>query len=70
MNNEKDIQTMVSEIHKALIGDEYRKEGIVHKVDNHEKRLDKHDYFIWIIMGAVGLILFWLEFGDKVKEIL
>ena len=46
MPEEKDVKQMVSEMHKALIGDEYRKEGIIDKVDNHEKKLKKHDNYI------------------------
>ena len=70
MDGDKNLETMVSEIHKALIGDEYRKEGIVHKVDKHDKKLNKLEYFVWVITGAVGFILFWLKFGDNIKDIL
>lgn len=70
MKESKDLETMVTEIHKALIGDEYRKEGIVHKVEKHESKLRKHDYFVWLISGAVAFIIFWLKFGDIIKEII
>lgn len=66
----KELSQQISEIHKALIGDEYRPEGLVKCVDRHDKTLKKHDRYIWAIVGAYLLAVFLLSFGDKIINLL
>lgn len=67
---DKDLSQMVSEIHKALVGDEYRKDGLINKVESHEKKLNRHDIYIWMITGGFGVVAFLLKFGDKILSVI
>lgn len=67
---EEELKQMVKDMHRALCGDEYNKEGIVHKVTKHEARLDKHDRIIYGIIGAYLFLVFLLTFGDKLIRLL
>ena len=69
MDAEKEIREMVSEIHKALVGDQYREEGLIKKVDRHDKKISRHDSYIWAIVGAYLLLIFLLSYGEKIAEI-
>ena len=54
------IETDVNEIKTALLGNKYMKEqGMVHKVENHEERLERIEKVLqngkWLVVGlSVG----------------
>lgn len=63
---EKDLKTMVHEIHKALVGDEYGSEGLVNTVKRHDKKLGKIDRYIYGIIGAYAFLIFILMYGSTI----
>ena len=70
MDEDKDIKQMVSEMHKALIGDEYRKEGIIHKIDNHEKRLGRIEKYV-VGLSAIGAFIYaTIKIGSGILEMI
>lgn len=70
MDEHKDLRSMVEEIHKALVGDVYREEGLIKKVDRHDKRLKSHDNYIYGIIGAYFLLIFILKYGKTLIELI
>ena len=70
MEDYNELKEMVSEIHKALIGDQYREEGLIKKVDRHDKKIVKHEAYIYMIIGAYLLLVFLLSFGTKLHDLL
>jgi len=63
---DEDIKKMVSEMHKALIGDEYRKEGIVHKLDNHETRISRLEKYGIGAAAIGGFIYTVIKIGNQI----
>jgi hypothetical protein len=70
MIDDKELKEMVAEIHKALVGDQYREEGLIKKVDRHDKKLIRHDSFIWAIIGAYLFLIFLITYGEKLVKLL
>lgn len=67
---EEDIKQMVKEMHRALIGDEYRKEGIIHKIERHEKRISRMEKYV-IGITAIGAFVFaTIKIGSQIISML
>lgn len=68
--SEKKLEQLVDEIHKALIGDEYREEGLIQTVSKQGKRIDRIEKYIYAGAGIYTFILFALTYGDELLKIL
>ena len=70
MDDIQEIKSQVKDIHRALIGDEYHEKGLIHKVSETEKRVDKHDKLIWLISGGCTFLIFFVKYFDKMVNFL
>ena len=64
-----DLKQKVDEIHKALVGDQYREESYLKKVDRHDKKLVQHDSYFYMFAGAYFLLVFLFAYGDKILSL-
>jgi len=55
----KELSEDLKDIRKAILGDEFNKDGYKHRLENLEERVEKTEDFItkwkWILAGAIGL---------------
>lgn len=64
------LRQQVNDIHKVLCGDEYNDEGLIKKVTKHEKRLNRHDAYIYGVVGAYLFLIFLLMYGERLIKIM
>jgi hypothetical protein len=48
-----EMQANLKEIKEALLGNEYVKQGLVHRVEEHQKYIDKDNKFKWTVAGIL-----------------
>ena len=50
------IEKKIDKISDALLGDEFREDGIISQVDKHEKYIDADKRLKWIIYGGIIVV--------------
>ena len=65
----RDTNQSITEIKKALVGDEFGNKGLINKVKENESYIDKDKKAKWMISGGVVLIGLMLKFGHKIKDL-
>lgn len=66
-NNE--LKQMVFDIHRALIGDKYRKDGIIHKVEDHEKRISRIERYVVAATAIGGFVFAAVKIGQQIMDL-
>ena len=64
----KDHEKMIERIYSEIVGDEYT-QGLIPKVDNLCKKVNKHETYIKIGAGLFLVITSVLAFFEQIKEI-
>lgn len=57
----------VERIEKALLGDEFNKNGLVQRMEKAESKIILHDRYFWLAIGAGALIVFVSGFISSCK---
>jgi hypothetical protein len=68
-NEDMSIEQKVNEIHSALCGNAYQKEGMIDKVERHDKTIRKHDLYFGIMVGLGSLMVLLAAFWSDIKSI-
>ena len=55
------IEKKIDKISDALLGDDYREDGIISQVEKHERYIDKDKRLKNIIYGGIVVLVFLVE---------
>ena len=60
---------LISEMHTLLKGDDYGNEGLANKVNRHEKTINKHNAFFYIISVLAAIFTAIVAFVEDIFNI-
>lgn len=69
-NRFKTLEKDVRDIRNFLLGDEWRKNGIKQRVERLEYKDKNREKRWWLTIGAITVIAFLLEWGEKILNLL
>lgn len=62
-------KTMLKEIHSALVGNEYKPKGLIHTVEEHETKINRHEIIIRAVIGIFIATAFIAAFWSDIKSL-
>lgn len=68
--DEKTLDQKINDIHDALCGNVYNKEGIIEKVNRHDKVIGRHQFYFSVIICLGSIFVLVAAFWSDIKSIL